>query len=517
MSRKTRNLLTISGLCVLLAACLALYFFIPKGEEKDDGTVTGDVTASKDVTVSKDVTASKDAEEITVDTIESDTIEQLEVKKKGKTSYVLIKKGDEWKLSGQEDIPLDETKVTALFSCLNPVKAAKTLEKTVDAISEYGLENPVYTVIVTAGGKKYQYDLGISVPVEGGYYGMSSGNSDSIYCFAENLVSDLDIKTNTLIVRDELPQMEEDRMVYLHVDNKKGSDFEAAVVKEEERVDSYSRWNITKPYEKPLATSTKDWSSILGYFDSLTFGNLVEYGAEKQDKYGLSSPSANITIRYFETTKDYEPKEDTAQSDSDENEVPEKYRKYHTVKLCIGNKKGESYYACQKGSHNVYLMNGDVVENMTKLNVYTAMDHCVYATLATKIKGYDVKYGNTTLSVTRTPVEGTEDSSKEKNIWTLNGKQVPDEKESDFLMPYSNAYLLEYTERADDSVKPKKKKPVLTMIYHEEKRDVTVTYYPYDGTNFYRVDKNGMNYFLVDKRSVDDVIKGFKGIEKIAD
>lgn len=506
MSRKTRNLLTISGLCVLLAACLALYFFIPKGEEKDNGTASGDVTAS-----------AGDAAEITVDTIESDTIEQLEVKKKGKTSYVLVKKGNEWKLSGQEDIPLDETKVTALFSCLNPVKATKTLEKTVDAISEYGLENPAYTVIVTAGGKKYQYDLGISVPVEGGYYGMSSSNSNSIYCFAENLVSDLDIKTNTLVVRDELPQMEQDRMVYLHVDNKKGSDFEAAVVDEKERVDSYSRWNITKPYEKPLATSTKDWSSILGYFDSLTFGNLVEYGAEKLDKYGLSSPSANITIRYFEATKDYKPKEDTAQSDSDENEVPEKYRKYHTVKLCIGNKKGESYYACQEGSRNVYLMNGDVVENMIKLNVYTAMDHCVYATLATKIKGYDVKYGDTTLSVTRTPVEGSEDSSKEKNIWTLNGKQVPDEKESDFLMPYSNAYLLEYTERAEDSVKPKGKKPVLTMIYHEEKRDVTVTYYPYDGTNFYRVDRDGMNYFLVDKRSVDDVIKGFKGIEKIAD
>lgn len=494
MNKKTRNLLTLLGLCILLAVCLVLYFFIPRGEE-DDGDMVECET------------------EITVDTIESDAIERLEVIKKGKTSYVIVKKGDAWKLSGQEDVPLDETKVTALFSCLNPVKAAKTLEKTVDAISEYGLQNPAYTVIVTAGGKKHQFDLGISVPVEGGYYGISSNNSDSIYCFAENIVSDLDIKTNTLIVRDELPQMEQDYMVYLHVDNKKGSDFEAAVVDEKDRVNSYSRWNITMPYEKPLATSTKDWSSILGYFDSLTFGSLVEYGTKNLGKYGLSSPSANITVRYFETTKDYE------QTGSGE-EIPEKYRKYHTVKLCIGDKKGESYYACKKGSRDVYLMNGDVVENMTELNVYSAMDHCVYATLATKIKGYDVKYGNTTLSVTRTPVKGSDDgssdSNSEKNIWTLNGKQVPDDKESDFLMPYSSAYLLEYTERADDSVKPKKLKPVLTMIYHEEKRDVTVSYYPYDGTNFYRVDRDGMNYFLVDKRSVDDVIKRFREIETIA-
>ncbi len=66
-------------------------------------------------------------------------------------------------------------------------------------------------------------------------------------------------------------------------------------------------------------------------------------------------------------------------------------------------------------------------------------------------------------------------------------------------------------------MKPKKKEPVLTMIYHEEKRDVRVVYYPYDGTNFYRVDRDGMDYFLVDKRSVDDVIEKFRGIEHFAD
>lgn len=521
VSKRHKNLLILLGLCALLVVCIVLYLLVPKGGESEEGD-----------------SAEEAAQEITVDTIAGESIQKIEVKKDGKATYSLVKKGAEWKLSGQEKIPLDESKVMELFDCLNPVKATKTLDRTVEAISEYGLEKPAYTIIVTADGKEYQYDLGIEVPVEGGYYGLSSSNGDSIYCLSDSLVSDLDIDTKTLMVKDELPEIEEDYMVYLNVDNSSGRDFEALVVDEEDRVDTYSKWNITKPYKKPLATSIKDWSTILGYFNALTLGNLVEYDAENLDKYGLKYPSSVITIRYFETTADYEPEAngnsagdtDSDSEDTEEEEtVPEKYRKYHTLTICVGKKTGESYYVCMKGSNNVYLGNGDVVEKMTKLNVFDAMDHCVYATLATKINGYEAIYGDTKLSVTRTPVEKTDDFSaeetsgdkaytknKEQNIWTLNGKTISAEDESEFLTPYSSAYLLEYTAKADDSVKPKNKKPVLTMIYHEENRDVTVTYYPYDGTNFYRVDRDGMNYFLVDKRSVDDIVKRFKNIEKFA-
>ncbi len=55
----------------------------------------------------------------------------------------------------------------------------------------------------------------------------------------------------------------------------------------------------------------------------------------------------------------------------------------------------------------------------------------------------------------------------------------------------------------------------MTIVFHEEKRDVTVRYLPYDGTNFYRVDKDGMDYFLVDKRSVDDVVTAFGSLPEL--
>lgn len=92
----------------------------------------------------------------------------------------------------------------------------------------------------------------------------------------------------------------------------------------------------------------------------------------------------------------------------------------------------------------MYTMSSDTIEKITKLDAYTNMDHCVYSVLATSIKGYDVTYGNTTLSVTRktvkkdtskttatptaaatesgTAVNNATDSSV-KNIWTLMARR----------------------------------------------------------------------------------------------
>ncbi|MCH5252375.1 MAG: DUF4340 domain-containing protein [Lachnospiraceae bacterium] len=501
MSKKKKNLFTLLGLSALLIVCLVLYFVVPKSKDTD-----GDET---------ETTA---GEEITVDEIDSSTITGVEIQKEGKTTLSLLKEEEVWHLTEDKSIPLDEESVTGLFDCLNPVKAAKTVEKDDSKLSDYGLDHPVMIINVTAGDTTYQYHLGIAVPVEGGYYGLTD-TGDKIYCFNEDLYTTFDISRNVLIQRDELPDIEENYMTYLLVENKNGKDFEAKAADEEERVDQYSDWNITKPYAEPLAASVKDWSTILESFTSLSFGGLVQYKAADLSKYGLKDPASVITVTYYEAKEGYTPKATATPSQSDSSSgteketIPEKYRDYKTLKLYVGNKKGENYYVCLKGSRNVYTMTEGTVESMTKLDAYASMDHSVYSTMATDIKGYDVTYGNTTLKVTRKDKEKDENGSS--NMWTLNGNEIASEKEEDFLKPYSAAYLLTFTSKAKESVKPKSKTPVLTIVYHENNRDVTVRYLPYDDTNFYRVDKNGMDYFLVDKLSVDDVITKFKEIEKL--
>lgn len=477
MSKKKKNALTLLVLGVLLVAGLALYFMLP--QVKEDGGEAKDNVQSQ--------------EAIIVDTIDTENISLIAVQKKGEVVLNLVKPGDTWLFEKDKKIPVNQEAVTALFSALAPVEATREMALEGVDVGDYGLRDGEMIIdIGMKDGTNYRYELGATVPVEGGNYGLTAAG-DKIYCFSDALYSAFDIDEISLIQMDELPDMDTEKMKYIFVDNAKGEDFEAKVVKEGEQISKYSSWNITKPFAKPLGTSSTNWETTLSQFASLSFEEMVEYDAKNLEKYGLSKPSSTITVDYLE----------------------EKAKK--RMVLYVGDKNGESYYVAMKGSKNVYTMSADSVESMTMMDAFDSMDHCVYATLITDIEGYDVSYGDVTMKITRTLSDEKKEKNKDeyKNIWKVDGKVIAEDDEERFLTPYSTAYLLTFTSVAKDSVKPKSNKPVLTLVYHEGNRDVTVKYMPYDGTNFYRVNKDGMDYFLVDKMSVDAVMEEFEKLREI--
>ena len=545
MSSKKKNAITMIALVVVLIICLVLYFVIPRGKSSDKDA------DSSSTSESNSTDSGSDNAKITLDTITSDNISSITLTKKGKQAWKLSqKKKGTWKIDGKESAPVSDDTISSMVKNVNPVKATQKFSAKSGNLSDYGLKTPAFTIAIeTKDGASYQYQIGSEVPKSDmGYYAKCSGH-DEIYCLNTAMITAFNVDEISFIKRDTLPEIDDDYLTAFSVKNKKGNDFAAKKVTDAEKVDFYSNWNITAPYAKPLATSQSEWSSVLGYFTVLKYEKMVEYDCKNLKKYGLDSPTSAITVDFYQPKDGYTPTatatpnamvSDSSSSSSSSDAsyiIPENKRMYKSLNLLIGKKTKDSYYVCEKGSRNVYTMSSDTIEKITKLDAYTNMDHCVYSVLATSIKGYDVTYGNTTLSVTRktvkkdtskttatptaaatesgTAVNNATDSSV-KNIWTLNGKKISDDDERDFLSPYSLAYLLEYSGKADNKVKPKSSKPVLTIVYHENNRDVTVRYLPYDGINFYRVEKNGMDYFLVDKLSVDDIIKKFKGIEKLA-
>lgn len=507
MSAKKKNTITLLVLSAVLVICLVLYFVIPRGG----------ASGSKENNTADKTEEKSDSGSIRLDSIPVAQIDGVTVEKKGKKVWSLKqKKKNSWILVGQEMAPVNKETVTAILGNVNPVTATQKFDAESVNLSAYGLGQPALTIsIKTTQGKKYQYQIGSEVPKSDiGYYAKCS-DREEIYCINSAFVKAFDVSATSLLAMDELPELKADDMTAFAVKNKAGKDFVAKKVSDAEKVDFYSNWNITAPYAKPLATSQSEWSTVLGNFTALKYEEMVAYNSNHLKQYGLSKPKSVISVTYQKAGK------------GDDK----------SLRLCIGKKSGESYYVCEQGKKNVYKMSASSVENITGLDAYTNMDHCVYSVLATSIKGYDVTYGDTTLKVTRKSVPkknsdttatptaaatesgtavGNETDKNKKNIWTLNGKKIPEDKESDFLSPYSLAYLLEYSGKAEKSVKPESREPVLTIVYHENNRDVTVKYLPYDGINFYRVEKNGMDYFLVDKLSVDDVIEAFRGIEKLA-
>lgn len=504
MSKGKKQACTLIALCVLLAAAVCLYFFVPKGESEEEAADEG---AQESVTVAQ---------------IDTEKISSVQITGEGREDISLKKEGEAWKLTDLPEAPVTTETVEGMFTGLAPLTATGELALGENGLAEYGLDKPQMIVrLETSDGQQYELKFGQAVPVTGGNYG-SSGDENKVYTFADTLFTSFDVKKNALITKEEIADIDSEYLTSMAV-RKEGVDtFLAEVVPDDKKVDAYTNWVISKPYAKPLAGSLQEaWSTLQGYFTSPSFGELIEYSCKDMKKYGLEKTDSSVEVGYFEVKDGYEipaetaspaPAAQTGVASNKANSIPEEYQDKKSYKLLIGNKTedGDDYYVRLDGSDNVYTMTADAVDNMLGVDAYTYMDHSVYATLATDLSGYEVTIGKKKITVTHETEKG--EDGKDKNVWTLNGTRVPDSQEEAFLTPYSKAYLLEFTSTAKVRKQKMKPKPIMTIVYHEKGRDVKVEYLPYDGTNFYRVNKDGMNYFLVDKRSVDDVVSAFESL-----
>lgn len=498
MSKGKKHLLTIVISFLVLGGLIAAYMWIPQSEKE----------AEEEKAKSFEVVA-----------IDTEQITELNATCEGKEDLSLKKEKDEWKLTDIPEATLNAEEVEKVLKAFTKVEANKELEKG-DNLSEYGLDQPTMKIEVkTSKGDDFLFELGAKVPVSGGNYGLL-GESKKIYAFTSDLYQAFDIKKTSLIQMEEIADFGTDYLTSIQVKTEGKKTFEAKVVSEKEQVDAYTDWNITAPLKKPLAGSNTDsWKTMQGFFSSISFESMEEYQCKDFSKYGLDKSKDTVEVHFFTVDPNYDGSENRSSERktsaattivSQKNIIPEKYRRNQKYTLTVGKKtKDGNYYVRLNDSKNVYVLAATATENMMGVSPYSYMDSCVYATMAADIDGYDVSFGKKKLSVTH---DTKKDGDEEKDIWTLNGQSVPEDGVEKLLLPYSKAFLLEYTSQAKEDVKPASKKPVLKIVYHEPIRDVTVIYYPYDGTNFYRVDKDGMNYFLVDKKSVDAVVAAFDSL-----
>lgn len=500
MSKGKKKAVTLTVLCVLLLAGILAYVLVPDGGDEESAEDGSQATVS-------------------VVSIDKENVSSIHISGGEREEISLTREGEAWKLADLPDAPVVQETVTGMLNKLTPVTALSELGAA--ELSEYGLDAPDIVVkIGVSGGQEYEIKFGGAVPTAEGNYGLC-GDTGKVYTFASSLYSAFDVEKNALIEKEEIEDINEEYLMSISVQKGGRDTFRAEIVSDDKKVDAYTNWVISKPYEKLLAgSSAQEWATLQGIFTSVSFEKLVDYKCSDLGKYGLKQPSASVEVHYFELKDGYQIPEETAAPDNSSkgmnnanktNAVPDEYKDKKSYKLLFGDQTDDgSYYVCIDGSGQVYTMMADNAERMLGVDAYTYMDHCVYATLATDITGYDVTVGNQKISVTRTAEKG--EDGKDKNVWTLNGKTVPESKVEEFLTPYTKAFLLEFTSEAKDSVRPKEKKPVIEIVYHEENRDVTVKYLPYDGTNFYRVNKDGMDYFLVDKRAVDDTVTAFESL-----
>ena len=449
-----------------------------------------------------------EAENATIDIYDIDTTEVAKITyTNSKGTVTIVSKDGVW-IDETTETPLNADSVQSMLDAIADFDAISTIPAEEDnGFAEYGLDKPtlVYTITMN-DGTEYNAKFGIPLVTETkGYYALLDTDT-MVYTVSHNYYKPFMLSLAELTEISDEVDITAEYITGFAVNVKDGMNFAAEYIGDELSEKEYYTWNITAPYEN-IRADTDSLKAQLANYTSIKYKQCVAYNCEDMSEYGLEDPLATVKIDYYTVTgaSDEEETED-AEADAQATPVPMENREYCTFELAIGDgytdDEGDSYvYVNPKGSVNVYTLSYDTVNLMINFAPIQIADRCIYAELVDELSGYDVEYDGKKYVIERK-------EENDENVYYVNGEKVEDTE--GLLTLYSLAYLFVTSQEADEAEVIADAETALTITYHENSgKDVVVKYLEYGNNNFYHVNNNGMDYFLTDKRPVDDLISKY--------
>ncbi|MSS62604.1 DUF4340 domain-containing protein [Velocimicrobium porci] len=364
----------------------------------------------------------------------------------------LTKKASNWIFAGDSSLPIDADKVDNILSLVKVINANSEVTDGTEELSQYGLEKPEQSIYIElTNGVKAKVSFGTEVPILGGYYCLVDDGT-KVYTMGEELYQAILRNKMDFVKMEKIPSIESKNVKKLELTNRKGKAVTIQKI-------SDGSFVIKGAYDK---TVTGNSEAILGLFENygeLAFDNCVEYSCKDFSQYGLENPEQSLKITY--TVK------------KDKKNVKEQYILY------VGNKSEDgSYYVTPEGSAYVYQMEEDILDELLNVKIFDYIDKTVFAFSTDSLKAITVedKKGN------------KKNLTVKKDLDTLTALQA---------LTFSG----EIEEKVSEN------EPIYTCIVQNNGEKSIVSFLPYDGKKYYRVDKDGEQLFLVDKKAVDKLLK----------
>ncbi len=120
------------------------------------------------------------------------------------TTLSFIKQSGKWYYTKNKKYPITQSSLESLASTFQKVEAVREL-KNADALSDYGLDKPTYTVSVKdKTGKSMTYYIGNAT---GENYYVTYGDKSKIYTVSSDITSSLSYSLDNLIETDTFPTL----------------------------------------------------------------------------------------------------------------------------------------------------------------------------------------------------------------------------------------------------------------------------------------------------------------------
>ena len=266
--RKATKLYALLG--VLLVVCIAAFAISRYEEKKEQIKNSGEVILE----------------------IPTDSVTALSwTNESGTFSFT---KDETWVYDDDNAFPVDEEKINDLLEQFTSFAAAFAIDD-VEDYAQYGLDEPICTIHITAGEESYTVELGdFSKMDEQRYVSIGDGK---VYLVSHDPLDEFDSVLRDMILDDTIPEFDTAKQIAFT-----GS--ENYTISYDEETKSICADDVYFTDGKPLDTAViTEWLTSLHELD-LT--NYVSYNVtdEELETFGLDEPALAITLDYSSSDED---------------------------------------------------------------------------------------------------------------------------------------------------------------------------------------------------------------------
>lgn len=370
-------------------------------------------------------------------------------------------KGDTWTYDGDAAFPVSEEKIENLLSQFESFAAAFVIED-VEDYSQYGLDDPVCTIQVTAGEESYTVTLGnFSKMDEQRYVSIGDGKA---YLAVQDPMDGFDAVLRDMILDDTVPDFHRAEEIQF-------TGTENYTILRDEEGKSICQEDVYFADGKPLDTDNVD--AFLDAVRNLDLSDYVSYNVTEQElsDFGLTDP--NLTIRLTYSTEDGDERQ-TGELTLHLSQNPEEAKAYKEAKEKDEEDLPEvTCYARLGQSQIVYEITQSEYDKLTAVS-YNALRHQkLFTADFDTVTSIDVTLNGETSTFTYTTAEKKED----EGTWTYG------EEEFDIQDLKAALCAISASDFTDQAPTGQEEISLTVTLDNEDFPTFTLTLRRYDGTN----------------------------------
>lgn len=420
---------------------------------------------------SLDLNAAEEEEDTSVImlTLDTEQVTSLKWENLQEEALSFTKADGEWAYDGDSGFPLDEGMVETMISTLSEITATRCLEEPED-LAEYGLNEPLCIIDITAGDASYRLELGDETGLGGERYaGIGDGR---VYLVDMELLDSFDYGLYDLVLEETLPDLTD--AAALSID--------AQTQQLDIRYLGNSGLAYSDEYvwflKGETALDTQLTEALLARFQEFEWVECVNYRADEAAlaEYGLDNPAAVVTVDYEESYRT-----NTDEVDADGNAVYETVVVPGTFVLEFGGYTNDGYcYARLGGSDMVYTIDASVSDAALYTTADTLLPDEVLLLDFDGVTAMDITLDGSTYTIDFGTLTQTDDegNTTEKTVYYLDGEQVYLSDTIDLLENLSSSgYATGMEPERDEEIR---------FVFHRDNEsfpEVELSFYQYDSTS----------------------------------